>query len=47
MAAMGKIGETFLAALLDGSVHNITGSIDADTMSKLIRHDDGEVVEIP
>lgn len=47
MAALGKIGETFLAAVLDGSVHNITGSIDADTMSKLIRHDDGVVVEIP
>jgi hypothetical protein len=47
MAALGKIGDKFFAAFLDGRVLALPKAIDADTMSNLIQHADGNVVEIP
>ena len=44
---MGKIGDKFLAAFLDGRVIELPKTIEAGTLSKLIQHADGEVVDIP
>ena len=43
-AALGKLAETFLILLCDGSVRDISSDIDDATLSRLIQHADGEVV---
>jgi hypothetical protein len=47
IAALGNIGDKFIAAFLDGRVHELPRTIDAETLSKLIQHADGASVEIP
>ena len=43
-AALGKLAETFLVLLCDGSVKDISSEIDDSTLNRLIQHADGEVV---
>ena len=43
-AALGKLAETFLILLCDGSVRDISSDIDDATLTRLIQHADGEVV---
>lgn len=43
-AALGKLAETFLILLCDGSVRDISSDIDDTTLIRLIQHADGEVV---
>ena len=43
-AALGKLAETFLVLLCDGSVRDISSEIDDSTLNRLIQHADGEVV---
>ena len=43
-AALGKLAETFLILLCDGSVRDISSDIDNTTLIRLIQHSDGEVV---
>ena len=38
---LGKIGDTFLGLMTDGSVRSISADIDADTLHNLIQHQDG------
>lgn len=45
LAALGKIGETFLVLMCDGSVHDLSKSLNKTTFSNLIQHNDGNVVE--
>jgi hypothetical protein len=43
-ATLGKLAETFLILLCDGSVRDISSDIDDATLSRLIQHADGEVI---
>lgn len=43
-AALGKVAETILILLCDGSVRDISSDIDDSTLIRLIQHADGEVV---
>lgn len=47
LAALGKIAETFDVGIMDGSVRQLEGSIDASTFLHLAQHQDGQVVDIP
>lgn len=44
IAALGNIGDMFMAMLCDGSVKYIPNSIDNSTLSNLIQHNDGNAV---
>ncbi len=44
IAALGTLGESFLAALCDGAVREISAQIAPETLSNLIQHNDGKVV---
>ena len=43
--ALGKIGEQFMALLCDGSTRFINSQINDDTLSRLIQHADGNVID--
>ncbi len=43
-AALGKLAETFLVLLCDGSVRDVSSEIDDTTLNRLIQHADNEVV---
>ena len=43
-AALGKLAETFLVLLCDGSVRELSSEIDDAVLNRLIQHADGEVV---
>lgn len=45
IAALGNIGEMFHALLCDGSVRNISKSIDKETLSNLIQNQDGNPIQ--
>lgn len=45
IAALGAIGDSFLALLADGSVRSISAEIGPANLSRLIQHQDGEVIE--
>lgn len=44
-AALGKLAETFLILLCDGSVRDVSSEIDDTTLNRLIQHADNEVVD--
>lgn len=44
-AALGNIGEMFMALICDGSVRDISKSIDKTNLSNLIQHNDGNPVD--
>lgn len=43
-AALGKIAETFLILLCDGSVRSVSKDLDEATLSRLIQHADQEIL---
>ena len=43
LKTLGKIGETFIALLADGSVRNVSKTIDGQTLKALSTHKSGEV----
>lgn len=47
LAALGEIGEEILALFMDGSVRTLPKSIDKETFSRLIQHQDGQPVNLP
>lgn len=47
IAALGKIGESFLVLMADGSTRRLPKTIDAATLRNLIQHQDGNPVTIP
>jgi hypothetical protein len=44
-AALGKLAETFLILLCDGSVRDVSSEIDDTTLNRPIQHADNEVVD--
>ncbi|MCA9064174.1 MAG: DUF1559 domain-containing protein [Planctomycetaceae bacterium] len=46
-AALGTIGESFLVVLFDGSVREIPADLPAETLVNLVKHNDGQIVELP
>ncbi len=44
-AALGNIGETFIALFCDGSVQNLSKDLDKTTLSNLIQQNDGNPVD--
>jgi hypothetical protein len=47
LAALGEIGEEFLALFMDGAVRTLPKTIDKEMFSRLIQHADGQPVELP
>lgn len=45
LKALGNIGQEFLVLMWDGSVRDIPKSIDKETLSRLIQHQDGERID--
>ena len=46
IAALGTIGDSFPAALLDGSTRQIAKFIDLKVLALLIQHQDGQPVQL-
>ena len=47
LAALGEIGETFLVLFADGTVRNLSRTLELETLRKLIQRNDGEAFELP